>query len=183
MSASSSRRRGSWLSSAAIRTNFNFPRYDLDCAFVRLYENGQPVATPGHLSWRLTPPAEGEPVFVAGNPGSTQRLLTAEQLESLRDVVLPDTLLMFSELRGRLIRFAEESPSVRRTSEALLFTIENGFKALHGEEEALVDPALIRAKRAADDDLRARVAKDAKLARTIGNPWAQSPGRRTRSLP
>lgn len=151
--------------------NFNFPRYDLDCSFVRLYENGQPVATPGHLAWRLTPPKDGEPVFVAGNPGSTQRLLTAEQLESLRDVVLPDTLLMFSELRGRLIRFAEESPEQRRTSEALLFGIENSFKALHGEEQALVDPALILAKRAADQDLRARVAKDARLAQEIGNPW------------
>jgi hypothetical protein len=151
--------------------NFNFPRYDLDCAFVRLYENGQPVATPGHLPWRLTPPKDGEPVFVAGNPGSTQRLLTAEQLESLRDFALPDTLLMFSELRGRLIRFAEESPEHRRTSEALLFGIENSFKALHGQEEALVDPALIMAKRAADQDLRARVAKDAQLAKAIGNPW------------
>jgi len=29
--------------------NFNFPRYDLDSAFVRLYENGAPVMTPDHL--------------------------------------------------------------------------------------------------------------------------------------
>jgi hypothetical protein len=26
--------------------NYNFPRYDLDCSFVRLYENGKPAATP-----------------------------------------------------------------------------------------------------------------------------------------
>src|SRR6201999_2721983 len=58
--------------------NFNFPRYDLDCSFVRIYENGQPVATPGHLKWSVAPPTVGEPIFVAGNPGSTQRLLTAE---------------------------------------------------------------------------------------------------------
>ena len=31
--------------------NFNFPRYDLDCAFLRLYEDGKPAATPGHLRW------------------------------------------------------------------------------------------------------------------------------------
>ena len=31
--------------------NFNFPRYDLDCGFVRIYENGAPAATPQHLTW------------------------------------------------------------------------------------------------------------------------------------
>ena len=71
--------------------NFNFPRYDLDCAFVRLYENGQPVKTPDHLRWNTSAPADGEPVFVAGNPGSTQRLSTAEQLAFLRNTQLPQT--------------------------------------------------------------------------------------------
>src|SRR5579863_6731129 len=51
--------------------NFNFPRYDLDVAFLRLYENGRPVATPQHLRWDPTPPTAGQPVFVAGNPGAT----------------------------------------------------------------------------------------------------------------
>jgi hypothetical protein len=36
--------------------NFNFPRYDLDCSFVRLYENGKPAATPDHLRWSTRPP-------------------------------------------------------------------------------------------------------------------------------
>ncbi|HWD26141.1 MAG TPA: S46 family peptidase [Rhizomicrobium sp.] len=154
--------------------NFNFPRYDLDCSFVRLYENGKPVATPQHLTWRTTAPADGETVFVSGNPGTTQRLLTAEQLESLRDFVLPDTLLTFGELRGRLIRFAEESPEHRRISEDLLFGIENSYKALHGEQEALVDPALIAAKKTYDAELKARVGKDAKLGKAIGDPWTET---------
>src|SRR5690606_5313121 len=54
--------------------NFNFPRYALDGAFLRLYEDGRPVATPTHLTWNPAPPTAGEPVFVAGNPGSTERL-------------------------------------------------------------------------------------------------------------
>jgi hypothetical protein len=152
--------------------NFNFPRYDLDCSFVRLYEDGKPVKTPGHLVWRTSAPKDGEPVFVSGNPGSTQRLLTADQLESMRDLALPETLIQFSELRGRLIRFSSESEEHARIANELLFGIENSFKAFHGEEKALVDPALIAAKRAADNDLKTKVAANPALATEIGDPWA-----------
>jgi V8-like Glu-specific endopeptidase len=151
--------------------NFNFPRYDLDCSFVRLYEDGKPAKTPDHLVWSASPPKDGEPVFVSGNPGSTQRLLTADQLESLRDLALPETLIQFSELRGRLIRFTEASVEHARIANDLLFGIENSFKAFHGEEKALVDPALIAVKRAADNDLKAKVAANPALAAEIGDPW------------
>jgi hypothetical protein len=152
--------------------NFNFPRYDLDCSFVRIYENGSPAATPDHLTWTTTPPKEGEAVFVAGNPGSTQRLLTASQLETLRDLNLPEILILFSELRGRLLRFSEESAERGRIASDLLFGIENSFKAYRGEERALVDPALIAAKRASEADLRQTVAANPALAGKIGDPWS-----------
>lgn len=152
--------------------NFNFPRYDLDCSFVRLYENGKPVRTPDHLTWSAAPPKEGEPVFVSGNPGSTQRLLTADQLESLRDLALPETLIQFSELRGRLIRFTEESAEHARIANDLLFGIENSFKVFRGQEKALVDPDLIAAKRAADNDLKAKLAANPALAAEVGDPWS-----------
>ncbi|HEX4861526.1 MAG TPA: S46 family peptidase [Rhizomicrobium sp.] len=154
--------------------NFNFPRYDLDCSFVRLYENGKPASTPAHLKWSTAAPKAGDPVFISGNPGSTQRLLTAEQLETIRDVTLPDTLLLLSELRGRLIRFGEESAEHARIANEDLFGVENSFKALHGQEEALVDPALITAKRKFDTELRAKVMKDKKLAAGIGDPWTDT---------
>src|SRR5947209_2299904 len=60
--------------------NFNFPRYSLDGSFLRAYENGQPVATPQHLKWNPRAPLDGEATFVVGNPGSTQRLLTLDEL-------------------------------------------------------------------------------------------------------
>ena len=43
------------------------------------------------------------PGFVVGNPGSTQRLLTQDQLAFQREVALPITLATYSELRGRLL--------------------------------------------------------------------------------
>jgi hypothetical protein len=153
--------------------NFNFPRYDLDFALLRLYENGKPAVTPVHLSWRSSAPKDGEPVFVAGNPGTTQRLLTAEQLEALRDKALPTTLVFLSELRGRLTRFSAESAENRRVAEDTLFGAENSFKAFTGQQKALVDPTLITAKRKFDAELKAAVAKDAKLAAEIGDPWSE----------
>ena len=120
--------------------NFNFPRYDLDCSFVRLYDDGKPVATPSHLVWSAAPPKDGAPLFVAGNPGSTQRLMTAEQLETLRDVSLPETLILLSELRGRLLRFSEESGEHSRIANDLLFGAENSFKALSGRRKGAGRP-------------------------------------------
>ncbi len=153
--------------------NFNFPRYDLDFSFVRLYDNGKPVATPDHLTWSAAAPEAGETVFVSGNPGSTERLLTADQLETLRDQLIPDTLYQFSELRGRLIRFGEESAQNKRDSDTLLFEIENSFKAYRGEEQALSGPALIAEKRAADMALKAKVDASPALKDETGDPWAE----------
>ena len=66
-------------------------------------DDGKPVATAQHLTWAARPPKDGELVFIAGNPGSTQRLYTQAQLAMLRDIALPATELYFAELRGRLI--------------------------------------------------------------------------------
>jgi hypothetical protein len=153
--------------------NFNFPRYDLDMAFVRLYEGGKPAHMGDHLRWNASAPKPGDPVFVAGNPGTTNRLFTANQLESLRDFALPETLLRIAEERGLLIRFGDESPEHARVSSDDLFGWENSFKALHGQEQTLADPAFIDAKRRDDETLRAKVMALPKLSAEIGDPWGE----------
>jgi hypothetical protein len=153
--------------------NFNFPRYDLDFSFVRLYENGQPAATPAHLGWNPDAPKPGEPVFVAGNPGSTQRQLTAEQLVSLRSFALPNTLMQYAELRGRYVGFAQLGPEQARLVNHDLFSIENSFKAFRGQLQTLADDRFIAAKREADAALKAKVAADPALAGGVGDPWAE----------
>ncbi len=152
--------------------NFNFPRYNLDVSFVRLYDGGKPIRSPEHLTWTSRPPRQGEPTFVSGNPGATDRMLTVSQLETSRDLTLPITLLQASELRGRLIRFSEESPAYKRISTDPLFGLENSYKVYFGRLSALNDKALLEDKRAAEAELKAKVAADPKLAAELGDPWA-----------
>jgi hypothetical protein len=153
--------------------NFNFPRYDLDFSFLRLYENGKPVATPEHLKWNAAAPKDGEPVFVAGNPGGTDRQLTVAQLTTMRDVTMPLGLILGSELRGRYTRFAQESAEHARIANRDLFGLENGLKAQRGELGALLQPSLFEDKRKAESDLKAKVNADSKLRAEIGDPWAE----------
>jgi hypothetical protein len=151
--------------------NFNFPRYDLDCAFLRLYEAGQPVATPDHLRWNPVAPTAGQPVFVPGNPGDTYRELTVAQLETQRDQAVPLTMTELSELRGRVIRFTEEGAGAKRLGDDELFGLENDYKVYFGRLQALDDPDFMAAKRAAEADLRHQAMQ--KLGAGFGDPWAE----------
>jgi hypothetical protein len=153
--------------------NFNFPRYDLDSAFVRLYENGKPAVARDHLRWTAAPPKAGEPVFVAGNPGGTDRQLTVAQLQTQRALTVPVTMTLLSELRGRLIRFGEESPENRRIAADDLFSFENGYKVYYGRLLALNDADFMAAKTHAENALKSQAAASAaKLGADFGDPWA-----------
>ena len=148
--------------------NFNFPRYDLDSAFLRLYENGKPAATPNHLVWNAAAPKDGDPVFVAGNPGGTDRQLTVSQLETQRDLTVPITLVRMAETRGRLLRFSEESTEHGRLAGETIFGLENGYKVYFGRQFALNDKAFMDSLRAKEAALRAKSKGKVK-----GDPWAE----------
>ena len=148
--------------------NFNFPRYSLDASFLRAYEDGKPVATPQHLDWTARAPVDGETTFVVGNPGSTQRLFTGDQLAFQRELALPITVATYSELRGRLISAMESSPQKAREGHQELEGIENSLKVYIGRVNALNDPAFTGKLAAAEEQLKAKSAGNA----AIGNPWA-----------
>jgi hypothetical protein len=152
--------------------NFNFPRFAVDAAFIRLYENGRPAATPTHFTWNPSRPTEGEPVFVSGSPGATQRLLTQDQLMTIRDVVLPMDQLIASELRGRLLQFSALGREQAFIAMDPLNTLENTYKRGLGRMRALVDPAFMSRRAREEAEFRQRVGADTALARRIGDPWA-----------
>ncbi len=152
--------------------NFSFPRFAIDAAFIRLYEDGKPAATPTHFTWNPNKPTEGEPVFVTGNPGSTQRLLTQAQLMTIRDVVLPLDQLIASELRGRLIRYSEEGEDQAFIAMDPLSGVENTYKRGRGRMAALIDPAFMDQLAGQETVFRRGVAENEALSAEVGDPWA-----------
>ncbi|WP_312127534.1 S46 family peptidase [Brevundimonas sp.] len=152
--------------------NFSFPRFAIDAAFIRLYEDGKPAVTPDHFQWNASRPVENTPVFVSGNPGSTQRLLTQAQLATVRDVVLPMDQLISSELRGRLLNYA--ALGEREAFEAMdpIVGLENTYKRGRGRMAALIDPEFTGRLAAAEADFKARIKDVPELNERVGDPWA-----------
>ena len=150
--------------------NFTYPRYDLDVSMVRAYVDSQPAHTP-YLHWSTRGAAEGDLVFVVGNPGSTGRLNTLAQLEYLRDVQYPASLaLLADEIRvyeGLAAADSSRASALRNT----LFGLQNSQKAIRGYQSGLLDPQLMTRKRDWEQRFRAKVDADPVLHRLYGDAW------------
>lgn len=153
--------------------NFEFPRYDLDVSFLRVYENGKPAKMDDYFRWSPSGAQKGELTFVTGNPGSTERLDTIAELAYQRDWVLPERLIYLSELRGLTTEFQKRSAEAKRTSNVLLFGVENSVKAFRGRREALVDPKFFAQKVAEEKAFQDKVAANPKMKRQYGAAWSQ----------
>lgn len=160
--------------------NFNFPRWCLDMSMLRVYENGKPARTPDFLRWRAEGPRAGEPVFVAGHPGATNRLLTVSQVDFQRDVSIPAFLIRSSELRGRMIQWGKTGEEPERIVQSTLQIYENALKVYKGWQSALSDDSMMQRKGESEAALRAQIEDNAELAALIGNPWDQIDSAQTR---
>jgi hypothetical protein len=153
--------------------NFMFPRYNLDLAFLRVYDGGKPIASPQFFRWSANGSTAGELVFVTGHPGGTSRLYTVAQLEFDRDVHHPEIMLNLSELRGLLIEFQRRGAEQARVSGSTLISIENALKVFRGQFATLTEPRLFAAKRDEEAALRAAVQKNPALAAKYGSSWQE----------
>jgi hypothetical protein len=151
--------------------NFMFPRYTLDVAFLRVYDNGAPLR-PGHyFKWSSKGAEDGMLTFITGNPGSTQRDLVVVELEFLRDTMLPDARVEFAELRGLLAQFQTKGPEQKRISEFMLFSVENTLKAITGQHHALLDRNAFARKVARESEFRQKITSDSRLRSEYAGAW------------
>jgi hypothetical protein len=151
--------------------NFTFPRYDLDFAIFRVYENDTPVAIRDYLRWNPRGAADGELVFVSGHPGSTDRLDTFAQLETERDLVYPISLEVIRRRLTALRGYAERGAEQARQAAGMTFGLENAQKALSGEYQGLLDPKLMAKKQSEEREFRARIDANAEWRAKYASAW------------
>jgi len=152
--------------------NFTYPRYALDFAFLRIYDNdGTPYQTEYHFGWGSGGVEEGDAVFIIGNPGPTNRLNTITQLEYQQYTSVP-AAVAFRE--SRLNSMKEYQLANPAEAEAYgirnrMFGLSNSLKANTGRLEALNEPVLMARKRDAERRLRDAIEDDSALAARYGD--------------
>jgi hypothetical protein len=151
--------------------NFEYPRYDLDICFFRVYENDKPAKIEHFLSWSKNGAGDNELIFVSGHPGRTSRLNTVAHLEYLRDTQYPQTLDLLRRREVLLKTFGDRSLENARQAEDDLFSYQNSRKARIGGLGGLQDPAIMNKKKNEEAELRAKVDADPKLREKYGTAW------------
>jgi hypothetical protein len=151
--------------------NYTYPRYSLDFAFLRVYDDeGRPHQPERWLTWSMDGVSEGSVVFMVGNPGSTSRLLTMSQLELARDVVVPANVRALSDRLAALRAFYAADPE---TGEAMnlrnvMFSLSNSLKSFGGRLDALRTHEIMTRKRKSEEAFLAAVRGDPSLSGRYG---------------
>ncbi|GIW99382.1 MAG: hypothetical protein KatS3mg111_2715 [Pirellulaceae bacterium] len=143
--------------------NFEYPRYCLDVTMFRVYEDGKPAQIEHFLQVNPDGAEEGDLLFVSGNPGRTQRLLTVAALKYQRDHRLPRILDFLRRKEILLQQYALDGPEQRRRAQDDLFGIQNSRKAYGGMLAGLQDPRFLEKKE--------RYEKRLQQAANTDEPW------------
>jgi len=151
--------------------NFNFPRFNIDMALVRVYENDQPVHPENYFKWSTAGAKEGSLVFVTGNPGSTSRLDTVAHLEQLRDTSIPIILRLLERREEVLKKYMSLGEEQTRQAQNELNGVQNALKVYRGQLKGLKDPALMARKQKEEQALRKAIAANPERQKMYGDAW------------
>jgi hypothetical protein len=150
--------------------NFAYPRYDLDVALFRVYEDGKPAKLDHYLKWSKDGVKDGELTFVAGHPGHTDRLNTVADLEYQRDIMFPFILQRLNRMEVMLSIYKERGEEFERKAKELLFGVANSRKARYWGLAGLQDANIMASKAAQEKALRDKVAQTTEL-KELGSAW------------
>lgn len=153
--------------------NFTYPRYDFDCSFFRVYENGLPFKTSNFFRFNAHGAQEGEAVFVIGNPGSTNRLETMAQLRFRRDFIYPANITTYKKFEDVYTSYVEKHPEENVKYMNKIFGYANSRKATEGYYHGLQNPVLMAKKMDFEKTFRNAVLNNSVLYSKYGNPWIE----------
>lgn len=151
--------------------NFTYPRYDLDMALFRVYDNGKPLHTDNYLKWSAKGAAPGELIFISGHPGGTSRQDTMAELNFERELVEPNMIAYMKRRIAASQEFAQKGPEQARLVGSTIFGLQNSLKVYEGRAEALADKSIIAKKQAEEDDFRQKVAANPEWQKEFGGAW------------
>lgn len=151
--------------------NWRWPRHDGDFAFLRAYvgKDGKPAdystdnvpyRPPHHLKLATKPLGQGDFVFVAGYPGTTNRLRTAAEVKEAVTWKYPRTIKLYEEALVILEAHAKESPERAIKAQPLIRGLSNALTKTRGLQDGLVTGGLAAQKEKLETDLRGWIEKD-----------------------
>ncbi|KXK16696.1 MAG: peptidase S46 [Candidatus Parvibacillus calidus] len=154
--------------------NFTYPRYSLDYTFFRVYdEDGKPLKTKYHYTWSESGAKENEPLFVVGNPGTTQRLSTVSMLEYYRDYTMPHTLDLLNMLGSTYKEYIDSHPESKLELTDTYFGYMNSLKAYNGMYGGLKNPDLMGKRASFEKAFKTAVFEKPELKAKYGDIWAK----------
>jgi hypothetical protein len=151
--------------------NFTYPRYELDFMFLRAYENDKPVKCNHFFKWSKQGAKEGEPIFVIGRPGSTQRLASIAEMEYLRDKIYNYNMKLYNELYQVYYELFKTRTEKHSDLLNMVMGIGNARKSFAGRYMAFTDEYIMAKKKDFEKDFSAKVNADTDLSKEYGHVW------------
>lgn len=150
-----------------------YPRYSFDCDMFRVYENGEPLKTEHYFRWSSGGAKENDAVFVVGNPGRTNRLVTADMLAYERDANMPNLVQMVTDRKEILEDWIRQHPEEGDKWFDELFGIVNAQEAYAGRLIGLRDDELMAKRQAFDAAFRDKLKDNSAEWSKYGDLWTR----------
>ena len=164
--------------------NWRWPRHTGDFSFLRAYvgpdgkpadysEKNVPYRPRMHLKLATKPLGAGDLVFVAGYPGRTYRLYTAEETAEAVEWFYPKRIELFKEYLSELKKISKSDEEVRLKATPISRGLSNALTYTQGALEGLTKGGALSTRRARDAKLAKWIAADEGRKAKFGNVLAE----------
>jgi len=153
--------------------NYTYPRWGLDFAMLRVYENDKPYRAKHFLPMTKGKLKAGDLVIVSGHPGATFRQQTLAQMEFARDFLIPTRMRFQERQKAAIEEYGKTSNDAAKLAREAIWGIDNGYKRISGQLSGLKIPANIAKVAGEEKALRAKVDADIELRARVGESWTR----------